>query len=440
MSGRWPRTALERERALAAALRNNLGERVQDGDPYRLGVERSLYSEAGGAPYTPRELDVKLDQLLAEAGDSGGLVALKGAPKAGKTRTLWEAIQRHLADYQLVAVRSPVSGEGDESRPLQVVVDNLDLLPAGRKVVWLDDAQDHLGHGLTLSALKTLTEHGLVVALTMHNNILDDLSGRTVGAGDRGLVDRDLAEYLSPIAVELRSALTDQELADAELTYPDLAGETDLRWLAEYFAGTERLWGQLTQHENDQPEGVAVARAVIDWRRCGMPPGITTERLRELATITLHELAPAKTLDDASFAAGLDWASTPIAAAVALVRPVNDIDANEARHDSMNWLVDRVSSDRPPPVDAIWEALLRDPLPDDALSVGMAAYLTDRDNPKRFFENAWQAAANSEDAEAVPTGMINLAVLREGRGIGWGRRRPIRPPSTPATPTTHRGP
>jgi hypothetical protein len=94
-------------------------------DPFEIGVFRSdLAEEARGdqfdpekgrsavPPYVPRDVDSALRWALDESSlvRSKRLVVLRGDPKSGKSRSLWEAV-RQLPGRNLLVVKPPALGE-----------------------------------------------------------------------------------------------------------------------------------------------------------------------------------------------------------------------------------------------------------------------------------------------------------------------------------------
>lgn len=90
---------------------------ISEVDPFNIGVFPSELAkrEAGGRkvpPYTPRRVvDDALQQALAESSlnQNQRLVVLRGEPKSGKSRTMWEAV-RTLEGRRLLALMPPAAG------------------------------------------------------------------------------------------------------------------------------------------------------------------------------------------------------------------------------------------------------------------------------------------------------------------------------------------
>ena len=130
-------------------------------------------------------------------------------------------------------------------------------------------------------------------------------------------------------------------------------------------------------HTSDEPVGVAVAKAAIDWQRAGMPPGsVDRPTSRELTDLTLLEVAPNRVLSDDEFDAGLDWATAEVAAFAALVRrePAGSSDEVE-RYRAFDAVVSWARANADPVRPDVWEFVVERATGRDRLAVGTAAYL-----------------------------------------------------------------
>jgi hypothetical protein len=207
-----------------------------DVDPFRIGVFPSALAEASQPdppvagvresipPYVPRGVDDGLRRALEEPSLvlSRRLVVLRGDPKSGKSRSLWEAVRR-LSDRKLLAVTQP-DPAADAQSPLSAPLATLARLDRqvsrsnGRDlVIWVDDAQTHLRRGLTRDILRQLAAQypESVIALNIHAGDLDALRD----------LDRPLHELLRRPFDDLflTPMLSPGELASARQTYPALA-------------------------------------------------------------------------------------------------------------------------------------------------------------------------------------------------------------------------
>jgi hypothetical protein len=75
----------------------------------------------------------------------------------------------------------------------------------------------------------------------------------------------------------LTPILSPDEVDRARKPYPALAEDPDLGRLPKLFAAVNLLTDRYQHHRADEPSGVAVAKAAIDWQRAGMPPGSIDE-------------------------------------------------------------------------------------------------------------------------------------------------------------------
>src|SRR5262249_13143479 len=147
-------------------------------------------------------------------------------------------------------------------------------------LIWVDDAHAHLRHGLTRDVLRRIgaAYPRAIVVMTIRSADLDAL--RRVDPPLHALLRRPFDQLI------LGQVLNEQELAAARAAYPSLAGDPDLARLPELFAAVNLLTDLYSHHGADQPAGVAVARAVINWQRAGMPPWSMDEpALRALARL-----------------------------------------------------------------------------------------------------------------------------------------------------------
>jgi hypothetical protein len=172
-------TAAELDRAIGSALRNAVCS-VADVRLEAIGVDavdprvldRAIGVEGDQLVYVHRDVDARLRQHLSRAqnGQGPALVCLYGPSKAGKSRSMLEAIKAEMPDALLVAP--------DRTRKnLQTIIDGgvlqhaADASNGGCVVLWLDDLEGfvRLGDGgLDRRGLATLKQElpSLVVAAT----------------------------------------------------------------------------------------------------------------------------------------------------------------------------------------------------------------------------------------------------------------------------------
>ena len=199
-------------------------------DPFGIGVFRSELAarEAPNPdmpPYVPRRIvDDALRRALTEPylERTRRLVVVRGDPKSGKSRTMWEAV-RVLPGRRLLALVPPLAS-GDATEPGYEPLGTLLRLerPVSRSngrdlVIWVDDAQLHLQRGLTRDNLRRLVGRypNAIVVMTIHSNDLAAIKDFDP------LLHALLREPFEELI--LKPVLSPSELADAEVKYPGLA-------------------------------------------------------------------------------------------------------------------------------------------------------------------------------------------------------------------------
>lgn len=372
----------EREEEVLALLRMPI-RRVAEFDARDVGTapEAPEALAALGAAedlYLPRELDDELDLALAEAVDGEGpsFVVVSGPSKAGKTRTLFEAVRRTMPAAALVVPRSAGAIQGLVKPGVLPVSEDRPL------ILWLDDLERYArtgGRGLTREILAELEERrGRVVILAT--------------AGGKGLrLSGPPDRYAGPVEELLSHAcqlrldweLSPQELAFLEAVNPEAAKRVAKEGIGAFMIAGHQLeekllTGSFPYGAPASPHGQAVAFAVIDWHRCGIVDPIPREALRRAYE---HSLDPNVDPSDEQFAAGLDWAREPIYSTVALVSGREELQA----YDYIVSFVE-TSLERKIPL-AEWRCFFAAADPEQALALaGLAAAYGE-------FEEGWEAAA-----------------------------------------------
>lgn len=318
----WPPLAAHVRDATTAETRDRLenllwvpltgeGEipRVDRVDPYDIGVSRSKYSNGPHeAPYVARHpQDEQLDAALLDA----RFVVLAGRSKAGKSRTLYEALRRTLPGARLIVPRP--------DRPEQRVLDDLSRLnlPTGpdRSVLWLDDLHRYLQPGgLDLQLLDRLARQhpAVTVVATIPAK---QRAALTAMENDVGRVSRTVLGKAH--TVELPSRLAEADEAIAQQLYPgeDFAA----RGIGELMVAAPALEQRFDDGAESCPAGWALVKAATDWLRMGMTEPVPETALRELFGPYLTAHHPQFDVDDALFRAGLAWAREPVAGGIALL-------------------------------------------------------------------------------------------------------------------------
>jgi TPR repeat protein len=294
----------------------------------------------GHTPYLPRPaVDGKLRERLADAAKAPGetLIVVEGPAAAGKSRTLLEALKEVLPDAVLL---NPTTS--------QALVDlGRDGPPAGLKsracVLWLNDLERYAGHeGLNLTTLKRFGEWGRpVVVLAAYGGKAQLRSGDT----DAEVAAGDLLRRYPPLHLDATMTARERELLETHADYARAADRIAAEGIAEFMIGALKLRHRLTL-ESDCPEGVAVVRAAIDWRRLKLLRPVTEEALEDLYTAYFD---PATT---ENFERGLRWARKAVYSQVSLLKPV------EGGYQPHDYAV-RVDRERERPIaPAMWRAVV----------------------------------------------------------------------------------
>ncbi|MFE3644029.1 tetratricopeptide repeat protein, partial [Streptomyces sp. NPDC059169] len=292
--------------------------RVDQVDPHDIGVSRSKYSERHGeAPYVPRHPQ---DDLLDAALERARFVVLAGRSKAGKSRTLFEALRRTRPDARLIVPRV----DGPDRR----VLDDLSRLrlPTGQDpaVLWLDDLQHYLQpDGVDLQVLDRFARRN--PAVTVVATIpAKQRAALTAMENEVGRIAR--AVLGKAAAVELPSLLTPEDAAVARGVYP--GEDFSSRGIGELMVAAPGLEQRFGDGTESCPEGWAVVKATTDWHRMGMIGPVPEVVLRELFDRYLAAHHPQLDADDACYGRALVWAREPVAGDIALVRLVRDPDGS----------------------------------------------------------------------------------------------------------------
>jgi TPR repeat protein len=269
-----------------------------------------------GDEYLTRDVDEQLDSELASPlrDEEARLIVLVGPSKAGKSRTLFEAMRRQLSDAEWVAPAD---------------VDALDALmkPGGMPrltgstaVLWLDDLELYVRVGLRgmgPGILKRLSEDDRQWI------VLATAGGK--GIPQAGEVSKfsvpmeDLLRHATEIRLPAKLSVAERErLRDYA---PDAAERISKDGIGEYMIAGEELIRKLdsgSHHHGDPPcpQGQAVANTAIDWQRAGIVDPIPRSVLRKAYPNYLpHHADPS----DTGFEEGLAWARKPLYSSVALV-------------------------------------------------------------------------------------------------------------------------
>jgi hypothetical protein len=313
--------AAARQRAIDAALRTEPCA-VADVRAELIGVdpvdprvlEQAFCVDGDQLAYVSRSIDEDLRAHLVRARDRVGpaLVCLYGPSKAGKSRSMLQALKAELPDAMLVAP--------DRTRAnLQTIIDGGVLEQVGAVagsgvVLWLDDLEGfvRLGNsGLDAKSLRALKRQvpSLVVAATAGGR------GLAHAEQERTQLQQPLTDLLAHGAREhlLASLTTPAEReALADVVPKELTQEMQDGLGAVAVAGDE-LVDILVSERHPRanrgepcPEGAALTWAAIAAFRLGMTDPIADDVLRRLfACYTTAR-------SDETFNAALRWETTPL--------------------------------------------------------------------------------------------------------------------------------
>jgi tetratricopeptide (TPR) repeat protein len=377
-----------------------VAERVAAEGVYELGVEVEAPEalEAAGlggrshAPYIERDIDEALRARLKDAAGRDGveLIVLSGASKAGKSRTLLEAVGAAVPQAWLLqpADAAALAELASTGPPRE--------LRGGPCVIWLDDVERFVrsdDSGLSRRTLAGFEAWGQPVLVV----------GAEGGKGREGAT-ADLADPLRELlrarrTLELTPWLSAEErraLAANPDYAPNVTEQVAQAGIGEFMIVATRIREKL-RDAAECPEGLAVARATIDWRRAGLFRPVPEAALRELYRPYLHGPdLPGR------FEEGVKWATRPLYSHVALL-------VGQDPYQPYDYAV-RFERERRPIPGVIWDAIIERHAADDELSsVGIAA--ADTDEPERA-----EAAFRRADERGDPIGAYNLAIMLRQRG------------------------
>ncbi|HEX6345029.1 hypothetical protein [Umezawaea sp.] len=355
------------------------------------GATRTRHTD-GANPYVPRTADRPLRYALG----SRRFVLLRGDSKAGKSRTLAEALRHTHPDADVVLPR--------DTRAVAELSRLEPPLPLEDAVVLLDDLTTTDLDLLTTAVLDFwATRAVLVGTITTSRHEAALRTGSDVGAAARSALAR-------ATVVDLPFELTAAELAAARDDYPDEPGFTTTSGIGEVLVGGEELVRKLRAGRRDSPAGQAIARAAVDARRVGLGRPVTEPELVRLFPKYLERITVGVDPTEDVFAAGLSWATTPIASQVALLRRVT------GGFEPLDYVV-TAEAGTPLPEDTAPD-LLAITSPADAYGLAAAAYTAGRrDVARDGFRKAM------EHPESLPAAAFSLAITMADQDDAAGAER-----------------
>jgi len=369
--GTTPNTRADSKRA--TSLESLLGDpaavwttvlQATEGEQMRSGFRQgSWLTDNQTPPYVPRHTDEELTQKLQR-----GFVVVAGPPKAGKTRSVLEALRARMPEKKLWRIRRTPGA-------LDIVWRSV-LSDGGRPedhnpesvVILLDDLQNHdltSTDGITEGKLKRLVKAGVTIAATVHNDFLATLRNYQFDRARSGR-DLELSAGVSPqlvdllhdenVLVRLDPDLTTEELNHVDPEIISYAAAQDVRpdrfaRLPELLAAVDTLFARAEEGREDptHPERAALVAAAIDASYI-YPGGATEEELTQLMQWAFQRIWITKPWRAGHFEAALEWATESIGgpgSTHAVIYPVDDdrlqlFEALLPRLQPTTWLPDHL--------------------------------------------------------------------------------------------------
>jgi tetratricopeptide (TPR) repeat protein len=379
--------------------------------PYDLGADHpavrpQMRTDLDPYTYLEREADADIREAVHRAidGQTPVMVVLHGPSKAGKSRTLYEALRN---DDRVAGAAVLVPRDADALGML-LQPDGLPYIEASLALLWLDDLEQFVRPSLKGMSTQTLD---IIASWNMKVLIVATAGGRGADAlATSGLyvpideIYNDERVFRIPLDRELQAV----ERAHVEAMYAPASAESILRHgVGEFLVAALALAQKLDEQRHKSgaqtsPEGAALAWAVIDWTRLGMPEAITEDQLWELSQ---HYLRGRVTRD--RFDSGLDWALEPVYGSIALVESASD------GYRAYDWIVAYTRKRKRLVAPEVLDIVLRYADSESAFSLGVAAYSQgDVEKAIRAFGLAEQSRHRTTNVFAA----YNLAVLFERQG------------------------
>lgn len=427
--------ALDRRRAAAAAERERLAllattaggfpdrvPRVCELSPYDVGADHEAIAPerrigAAHGAYFSRDRDDELDAELRSALETGSpqMVVLRGPSKAGKSRSLYEAVRRNerLRDAAVLKPRDI------DALTTLLAPRGLPSLPDGPVLVWLDDLElytqaGHRGiHPAALAAIADWPQPTVVVATAGGKG--SDQSAKS----DLAVPIEQLYGHPRVRVVPLSSDLTEREQAAVRADFEDEAAEQIIEHgIGEYLVAAPALARKLEEERarpasGTCPEGAALVWAAIDWARIGMTVPLPAAVLRTLWPAYLHGQQPT----DERFARALEWATEPVYRSIALVH-------GDGPYEAYDWIVAHADERLQRPInERAWDQVIEAADPGASFALGIAAH--GRNDPRRGVR-AFSRSADADDVSVAGPGAFNLGVLLEQLGDSEAARAAYR--------------
>ncbi|MGO9956652.1 MAG: hypothetical protein ACLP50_11815 [Solirubrobacteraceae bacterium] len=408
----WLAELAHRYEKIAALLDGGGPCRARDLTASRLGIEPEALPEGVEWQYVPRhaiEAEARQAARAALAGSGASrLVMLRGEPRVGKTRILFETLQfEELRDGWVMIPRIGASLE--------------ELLRQGKLprrwspcIVVIDDIERYVtaeGGGLTAGVIWGLPRDRPTV-------LIATAGGRAAVQirADIGFVRALEDLQLAATVVDVPLTPSTEEQAEIRRLYPaELAGELIHDGVARRMVASRQLAAKLTlkgefADQDGCREGQAVARAAADWRRAGAQSGISREDLQVLYRLYLPDYLDA---DEQLFNRGLTWARAWLPYTEIALLPRDR--ANDELFDPHPLAVAIAEGTWPAINDDGWNETIERASVSDCLAIGLAAYDREGIGSVRA-ERAWRRGEAGEDPRLAAAAATNLGLLLHERG------------------------
>ncbi|MEV1170719.1 tetratricopeptide repeat protein [Nonomuraea sp. NPDC049784] len=386
--------------------------RLEELSAEQLGATATRYTRQGKAPYIERIPDDEaLRRVLSSSDLPHPFVLVWGATKAGKSRTLAEALFATLPSHTEVLI--PTSGQA----LAEIVQTGLPFTADSPALVYLDDLTVTDLEALTANVLDVVTNRAVLAAtMTAKRRSQALSSGQDITHVARAALARTHNDGDGHELV-FRPPST-SELAQAQHLYPE---EVFRGSVAETLVGGAELIARYRAGQDENPAGYAIVQAAIDARRAGLDRPITDAELKQLFEIYLPRVRIGMPATVAAYQHGLHaWAAIPIASQVALLT-ANPSVGTYAGDTAWTVLDHAVSADegilaecavRDIP-EELWSKLINIAKPTDAFAISYSAYQRNR------LEDAIAAALKataSPDRDQAAQAAVNLGVMLAHQG------------------------
>ncbi|MET0602535.1 MAG: tetratricopeptide repeat protein [Baekduia sp.] len=370
-----------------------------------LGVSWSALASTasdGEVPYVPRQADERVIAALR----AHDFVVVAGPSKSGKSRTTAE-IGRRLHPDSLVLV--PVRPGRDPLALARLSEIGQRLSSSASSVVlWLDDIDAFLRTGaLNPSTLRRLRSWPCDVRIlgTIRERELATFVDRVEAHGDDLEAAEEARETLERAQiVRIAGRLTSDELVAARAAYPTLNLDHEL---GVHMISGPRLTQRLRAGEEACPEGLAVASAIIDWKRTGNITNIDDATLARAFRPYLDALRPRVAITDADLERGIQWACQEVAPSIALAFKSADGKTFMPFDYVLAYFDGEVgdSQGKRSIPEYTWRAVLDEVSPDEATSVGWSAGHRGRFD---LAQEAFEKALAATDLEVADRAQLEL--------------------------------